>query len=159
MVHVPGPRVTSSKATGWPGVPEARRRIMRSNTRRDTSPERAIRSALHAAGLRFRVDFPIKVAGGRPIRPDVVFPRRRVAVFIDSCWWHSCPEHGTTPKTNAEYWVPKLKSNVERDREQTARLRENKWQVLRIWTHVSPHDAVELVRRALEGNRTGRRRS
>src|SRR5436305_15111497 len=97
------------------GVPDARRRIMTANRRRDTGPELAVRSALHARGLRFRVDLPVRPASGRPIRPDVVFTRQRLALFIDGCWWHGCPEHGTRAVTNADYWGPKIDANRERE--------------------------------------------
>src|ERR1700732_2927625 len=95
----------------WLGVPEVRREIMRANRRRDSAPERALRSALHRAGLRFRVDFPIRTPGARPVRPDVVFPARRIAVFVDGCFWHGCPEHGTWPATNEAYWMQKIQAN------------------------------------------------
>jgi DNA mismatch endonuclease (patch repair protein) len=121
---------------------------MRANTRRDTGPELALRSALHRSGLRFRVDYPIPTEG-RPVRADVAFPRARLAVFLDSCFWHQCPQHATTPKANAAYWRPKLARNVERDREQDARLRAAGWRVLRIWGHVPPGEAVDLVLRAI----------
>ena len=76
---------------------------MRANRRRDTTPERILRSALHRLGWRFRVDLPVEV-GGRRVRPDIVFTRRRVAVFVDGCFWHACPEHGQQPTANASYW-------------------------------------------------------
>ncbi|HEX5583820.1 very short patch repair endonuclease [Gaiella sp.] len=121
------------------------------NRRRDTSPERAVRSALHAAGLRFRVDLPIRVEGTRPIRPDVVFPRRRVAVFVDGCFWHGCPEHGTLPaETNADYWAGKIAENRERDVRHTGLLESDGWRVVRAWEHEAPGEVVcrvaELVR-------------
>src|SRR2546421_1138470 len=95
-----------SKRSAWAGVPEERRRIMSANRRRDTGPERAVRSLLHARGLRFRVDFPIRAMRERPIRPDIAFPKHQLAVFIDGCFWHACPEHATFPATNREYWLP-----------------------------------------------------
>jgi DNA mismatch endonuclease (patch repair protein) len=94
-----------------------------------------LRSELHSRGLRFRVDFPIRVTGRRPIRPDVVFTRRRVAVFVDGCFWHGCPAHGSTPKSNTGYWLPKLRRTQERDRETERALREAGWLVLRVWEH------------------------
>lgn len=75
---------------------------MRGNRRRDTAPELRLRSALHARGWRFRVDLPIAVDGGRA-RPDLVFTRWRVAVFVDGCFWHSCPVHGRPPLSNSGY--------------------------------------------------------
>ncbi|WP_081622573.1 very short patch repair endonuclease [Jongsikchunia kroppenstedtii] len=123
--------------TSWASS-EGSRRSMQSNRRRDTQPEVRVRRLLHAAGLRYRVDFaPL---GGRR-RADIVFTRRQIAVFIDGCYWHGCPEHATLPKRNADYWLPKLKRNIERDRETDASLRAAGWQVLRFWEHEDP-DAV-----------------
>lgn len=116
--------------------------------RTDTKPEKALRSALHAAGLRFRKDHRIDVGSLKP-RPDIVFTRARVAVFVDGCYWHCCPVHGTQPKTNAGYWTPKLARNVERDREQDEALIEADWTVVRIWEHVTLPLAVETVVEAL----------
>jgi DNA mismatch endonuclease (patch repair protein) len=118
---------------------------MRGNRRRDTRPERAVRSALHRAGLRFRVDLAIQVADGRPIRPDLVFPRQRVAVFVDGCFWHGCPDHGTRPVTNSEYWLPKIEANRGRDRRNTRALEAQGWTVLRAWEHEEPSLVVERV--------------
>src|SRR4051794_28603431 len=106
---------TGARTGAWPGVPEARRKAMRANRRRDTGPELELRSALHALGLRFRVDVPIRPSEGRPVRPDVVFPRRRVAVFVDGCFWHGCPAHWTRSRTNQGYWDEKVVANRERD--------------------------------------------
>ncbi len=121
---------------------------MRGNTRVSTTPERRLRSELHAAGMRFRVDFPIRIAGRRPIRPDIVFTRRRLAVFVDGCFWHGCPEHGRQPKSNNSYWAAKLEINRRRDVEQTAALEDDGWIVLRVWEHDVP-DGLRLVRAAL----------
>jgi DNA mismatch endonuclease (patch repair protein) len=131
-----------------PSSPAARRKML-SNRRRDTTPELALRSALHRRGLRFRVDFPVS-AGGRSVRPDIVFTRDRLAVYIDGCFWHGCPEHATQPKANAEYWGPKLRANIARDRRATAALEESGWTVLRVWEHVPVEDAVAAVVRTLQ---------
>ena len=136
---------SSAARDPWPGVPADRRRIMAANRRRDTSPELRLRSALHARGLRFRVDYPIRVPGRRPIRPDVVFTRARVAVFVDGCFWHGCPDHGTLPKSNAEYWVPKLARNRERDEQADRLLADAGWHVVRIWEHEKIQDATARV--------------
>lgn len=117
---------------------------MRANRRRDTKPEQALRSALHLRGLRFRKDFPIR-AGKRLVKPDIVFTRRRVAVFLDGCFWHACPDHGNTPRRNSSYWVWKLKRNVERDRSVNEALAEAGWGVIRVWEHESPADAAALI--------------
>lgn len=110
------------------------------NRRVNSIPERRLRSALHAAGLRYRVDLPIRLPGRRPIRPDVVFTRRRIAVFVDGCFWHGCPEHGRAPKRNDDYWSAKLETNRRRDLEQTAALEADGWTVVRLWEH-EPLDA------------------
>ncbi|MBI5309500.1 MAG: very short patch repair endonuclease [Actinobacteria bacterium] len=133
----------------WPGVETARRRIMSANRRRDTGPELRLRSSLHRSGLRFRVDLPIPVPGRRPIRPDVVFTRPRVAIFLDGCFWHGCPEHGSIPKTNAAYWLSKIARNRERDHQTDRLLGEAGWVVVRIWEHESMEQATSRVFEAL----------
>ena len=122
---------------------------MRANRRRDTTPELRLRSALHRLGWRFRVDLPVEAAGRR-VRPDIVFTRRRVAVFVDGCFWHACPEHGQRPRANASYWEPKLRRNVERDQADTNSLESAGWKVLRLWEHESAHDAVTAVQAVLK---------
>lgn len=120
--------------------------------RRDTAAERRIRSLLHQDGLRFRVDFPIRVGRARPIRPDVVFQRARLAVFIDGCFWHGCPHHGRRESgKNSEYWGPKISRNRERDAEQIETLRGNGWSVLRVWEHTDPEDAAASIKHELIG--------
>jgi DNA mismatch endonuclease (patch repair protein) len=119
---------------------------MRAIRRRDTAPERMIRTALHRRGLRFRVDYLIRVQGRSP-RPDIVFTKKRVAVFVDGCFWHGCSVHARRPTQNASYWGPKIARNIERDLEQNARLEQAGWRVLRIWEHEPVDEAVErLVR-------------
>jgi DNA mismatch endonuclease, patch repair protein len=110
---------------------------MRGNRRRDTKPEVAVRSALHRRGLRFRVDHPVQLPG-RVVRADIVFPRKRLAVFIDGCFWHQCPIHATLPQTNTDYWLPKLERNVKRDRLIDELLGGIGWSVLRAWEHEAP---------------------
>lgn len=121
---------------------------MLGNKRTGTKPETALRSALHAAGLRFRKDHRLDLGDVKP-RPDIVFTRAKVAVFVDGCYWHCCPEHGTQPKKNADYWTPKLARNVERDRQHDEALREAGWAVVRIWEHVPLPEAVTAVREAV----------
>lgn len=107
-----------------------------------------MRRLLHAAGLRYRVDFaPL---GGRR-RADIVFTRRRIAVFIDGCYWHGCPKHATLPKRNADYWLPKLERNIERDRETDAILQAAGWRVLRHWEHEDPAIVADAISRAVGG--------
>jgi DNA mismatch endonuclease (patch repair protein) len=125
-------------------------RIMRANRRVDTGPESAVRSWLHRAGYRFRKDVTLRV-GSRLTRPDIVFPRLKLAVFIDGCFWHGCPRHGTTPRHNAWYWTSKLDRNRARDVSRTADLRRAGWVVRRYWEHEPAHEVAqrvaELVRR------------
>jgi DNA mismatch endonuclease (patch repair protein) len=121
---------------------------MRGNRERDTKPELRLRSLLRARGLRFSANVQIEVPGLR-VRPDVVFNRRRVAVFVDGCFWHSCRWHGTSPRANTHYWLPKLKRVVARDRKVKRLLKSAGWTVIRVWEHVPPDRAADLVRKAL----------
>lgn len=111
--------------------------------RRDTAPETALRRALHSRGFRFQVDHP--VAGLPRRRADIVFTRVRLAVFVDGCFWHACPEHGTTPRTRNAWWTEKLDRNVARDRDTDARLRGAGWTVLRFWEHQSAEECADIV--------------
>jgi DNA mismatch endonuclease, patch repair protein len=117
---------------------------MRANRRKDTKPELALRRALHAQGYRYRKDYRLELAGAR-VRPDIAFTARRVAVFVDGCFWHCCPEHGSQPANNTWYWEPKLARNVERDRAADAALDAAGWCVVRIWEHESLEAAVAAV--------------
>lgn len=123
----------------------------RRQPRRDTKPELALRRELHRRGLRYRVDRP-PIAGMRS-RADVVFGPSKVAVFVDGCFWHGCPEHATAPRNNADWWRAKLDANVERDLRVGVQLAEAGWEVLRIWEHEDPVEAADrveqLVRRRL----------
>ena len=125
---------------------------MQGNRGRDTKPEIAVRRRVHAAGLRYRVDF-------RPLpqlnrRADLVFTRYRIAVFIDGCFWHGCPEHHTISKSNRSFWAEKASRNRERDRQTDQILRSESWCVLRFWEHEDPAEVasqiVEMVRSAAE---------
>ena len=107
---------------------------MQANRRRDTTPELAVRRLLHAQGLRYRVDYSVTTER-RPIRVDIAFPKRRLAIFIDGCFWHGCPTHATMPRQNADYWGPKLDRNKHRDVEHTQLLEARGWHVRRFWTH------------------------
>lgn len=119
------------------------RRRMQRQPRRDTKPELALRRELWRRGLRYRVD--ITPISGLRRRADMVFTRARVAVYVDGCYWHSCPEHGTVPKANREWWVAKLEANVARDRDTDARLLAAGWQVVRVWEHASVADAADRI--------------
>jgi DNA mismatch endonuclease, patch repair protein len=119
------------------------RKTMLGNKRRDTKPELAVRRMLHARGLRYRVDLaPLK---GYRRRADVVFTRRRLAIFIDGCFWHGCPLHYRVPGTNAGYWQPKIARNVERDAETTLALVAAGWTVLRYWEHMPASEIVNSI--------------
>ncbi|GAA4747891.1 very short patch repair endonuclease [Nocardioides endophyticus] len=131
-----------SEYTPWASS-AAVRATMRGNRRRDTVPELAIRRAVHALGLRYRVD-------AKPIpdlnrRADLVFTRARVAVFVDGCYWHGCPDHGTVAVTNADYWTSKIRRNRARDRDTDAVLAARGWVALRIWEHEPVASAVERI--------------
>jgi DNA mismatch endonuclease (patch repair protein) len=117
---------------------------MRANPRTGTDPEMALRSELHRRGLRFRKDLPLRVRD-RVVRPDIVFTRARLAVFVDGCFWHACPEHGTQPKANTDYWRPKLERNVTRDLAVNAALAAAGWRVLRAWEHEPVSDVARRV--------------
>jgi DNA mismatch endonuclease (patch repair protein) len=122
---------------------------MRANRRADTSPERALRSELHRHGLRFRKDLRLSIGTGW-VRPDVVFTRARIAVFVDGCFWHRCPEHGRMPKANRDYWEPKLTNNVRRDHRNDRELVAAGWRVLRFYEHVPPPAAAVQVLEAVQ---------
>lgn len=124
---------------------------MLSTPRRDTPPELAFRSALHRMGFRYRVDQrPLPALRGRA---DLVFPTERVAVYIDGCFWHGCPAHGTWPKANAKWWRDKIETNRARDVETNRRLRNAGWVVVRVWEHEDATVAAGRVARAVERRR------
>ena len=122
---------------------------MRANRRTDTKPELALRHALHRLGYRYRKDYRLDLDSGRRVRPDIAFTARKVAVFVDGCFWHACPEHGSKPRANEWYWSPKLIKNVERDRVNDAALILAGWTVIRLWEHVPLDEAVTTVVTAL----------
>ncbi len=128
-------------------------RSMHGNRARDTKPELLVRSALHASGLRFRVDYRPSTTSRS--RGDVVFTRLRLVVFVDGCFWHSCPAHATTPSSNVDYWGPKLARNRERDAEATALLQSEGWTVLRFWEHEAPEAVASVVTRRARRLRDG----
>jgi DNA mismatch endonuclease (patch repair protein) len=110
--------------------------------RRDTPAELALRSALTRYGCRYRVDWPLP---GTRRRADVAFPRHKIAVFVDGCFWHGCPKHRSWPKTNAEWWRAKLLANVARDRHTDAHLKSFGWRVFRFWAHADMMVAAKRV--------------
>ncbi|MFC8200618.1 very short patch repair endonuclease [Streptomyces sp. NPDC057298] len=119
---------------------------------RDTAPEVAVRRLLHAAGMRYRVNVPVPGIPRRTI--DVVFPRAKIAIFMDGCFWHGCPVHATRPKANAEWWRAKLDKNMARDLETTEHLAAGGWTVLRFWEHESAEDVVRRIAAAVESRRS-----
>lgn len=126
---------------------------MARQARRDTAPELLLRRELHRLGLRYRVD---QALPGMPRRrADVLFSRAKVAVFVDGCFWHGCPEHKTAPANNAGWWTAKLARNVERDRETDAHLSSLGWTVLRFWEHENMKQAATDIDQIVRG-RVGR---
>lgn len=106
---------------------------------------------MHARGLRFRKDYRIDTGGVR-VRADVAFPRTRIAIFLDGCFWHQCPIHATQPKSNAAFWAEKLQRNVDRDRRVRSALTDSGWTVVRVWEHERADTAacrIEAVVRSL----------
>lgn len=121
----------------------ANRKTMQGNRSRDTRPELLVRSAVHARGLRYRV-------AARPVHgvhrsADLLFTRARVAVFLDGCFWHGCPEHFRLPATNPDYWGPKIASNAARDAETDRLLAAEGWTVLRFWEHAVAIEAATHI--------------
>ncbi|WP_374955473.1 very short patch repair endonuclease [Streptomyces sp. Ru72] len=138
-----GRRSVAGDHASWATTPGTRR-SMQGNKGRDTKPELALRRAVHALGLRYRVST-------RPLphlrrTADLVFTRARIAVFLDGCFWHGCPEHHTVATSNADYWSSKVEANRRRDRETDRLLGEAGWSVLRVWEHEDPLAAAARVR-------------
>lgn len=119
---------------------------MQSQRVRDTAPEMALRRELHRRGLRYRVDYPVLPRR----RADIVFTKARVAVFVDGCFWHGCPEHGTWPQNNAEWWRTKIEANRARDANTDERLRADGWTVVRVWEHEDAPSAAARVEHACQ---------
>jgi DNA mismatch endonuclease (patch repair protein) len=114
----------------------------------NTKPELMLRQALHRAGRRFRVQYRVPGLPRRSV--DIAFTRSRVAVMVDGCFWHACPEHASWPRNNAEWWRDKLEANVARDRETDRRLEALGWIVVRVWEHEPTGAAVEKVLTAID---------
>jgi DNA mismatch endonuclease, patch repair protein len=125
---------------------------MQRQRQRDTAPEMALRSALYRAGFRYRVDCRLE---GLRCRADLAFPKERVAVFVDGCFWHGCPDHGTSPRAHAVWWRKKIDANVTRDRDTDERLEAAGWTVVRVWEHDEPNDSVSRVAAAVNARRSG----
>lgn len=135
--------MTETRHYPWPSSALATA-VMRANRKTGTEPEVVVRSELHRLGLRFRKNHRLRV-GDLTTCPDIVFPRTRVAVYIDGCFWHQCPLHGNIPMRNTWYWMPKLRRNVERDLRTTDRLRSEGWAVLRFWEHQRPQECALAI--------------
>lgn len=116
--------------------------------RRDTAPEVAIRRLLHARGLRYRVAYP--VPGNRRRTIDIAFTRLKIAVFVDGCFWHNCPQHGTQPGSNAEWWIVKLAANKARDRDTGRHLESLGWISIRFWEHESAEGVARSVAKVVD---------
>lgn len=128
---------------------------MKATRQRDTGAEIALRSELHARGLRYRVHR--RIVPGVRREADVVFGPTKVAVFVDGCFWHCCPIHGSMPRANARWWREKLEKNERRDRDTDRRLQRAGWKVVRVWEHDDPRKAADRVRRAVLSRRSSDR--
>lgn len=127
---------------------EQRKKCMSRIRGKNTSPEIKIRKMLFAAGIKgYRVHYHL------PGKPDIVFIRRKIAIFIDGCFWHKCPECFTEPATRKDFWMEKINSNVERDKKVTNKLQDSGWRVIRFWEHEvrkNPDDVVERIIKELD---------
>lgn len=129
------PRVRSSS-------PEASRRMAKVR-QKGTNAEIALRREMYRLGLRYRIDYEVLKKPRRVA--DIAFPGRKIAIFVDGCFWHGCPEHATWPKQNAEFWRQKIEANRRRDADTNDRLSSLGWTVLRFWSHESPAEAARTV--------------
>ena len=127
---------------------------MQANTPRDTKPELALRRAVHARGLRYYVNRrPVKAVRRTA---DLVFPRLRLAVFLDGCFWHGCPQHHTVAKTNAAFWAEKLATNRRRDAGTNELLADAGWTVVRVWEHEATDEAAARIAETVSALRARR---
>jgi len=110
-------------------TPAQRSRCMSKIRGKNTKPELILRRALWRKGYRYRIHYPIEG------KPDIVFPGKKVAVFIDGCFWHGCPLHGKKPTNNSDFWRKKIERNIRRDLDVNIALREQHWTVVRVWEH------------------------
>lgn len=124
-------------------TPASTSRRMSKVRQRDTSAEMALRRELHRRNLRYRVNYTVLTKPRRVA--DIVFPRLKIAIFVDGCFWHGCPEHASWPKSNAEFWREKIEANRARDADTNARLLSAGWYVVRVWEHERPEDAAKKI--------------
>ena len=127
---------------------DATRKSMQANKSQNTGPEMALRHELFRRGLRYRVGVAPLPGVRRTV--DIVFPRAKVAVLVDGCFWHGCPEHHRLPKNHSEYWNTKVTRNAERDKATTQLLENAGWHVIRLWEHEPVAEMADLVQRAVE---------
>lgn len=132
-----------------PSSREASRRMARVR-QKGTRAEIDLRKVLHARGLRYRLQVPLLTQPRR--LADIVFPRARVAVFVDGCFWHGCPEHASWPKSNADFWREKIETNRARDDDTNRRLIALGWKVVRIWSHEAPEEAAARLEALVRSN-------
>ena len=125
-----------------PSSPEASKRLARVR-QKGTSAELHLRRALHAQGLRYRLHLAVLAKPRRTA--DIVFTKQRLAVFVDGCFWHGCPKHSSWPKSNADFWRNKIKTNKARDADTNERLKAAGWRVIRVWEHEDPTIAATLI--------------
>lgn len=133
-----------------PSSPEASRRLSLVR-QKGTSAELDLRRALHAKGLRYRLHQALLRKPRRAA--DIVFPRSRVAVFVDGCFWHGCPLHASWPKSNAEFWRQKIENNRSRDQDTDSRLKADGWLVVRVWEHEDPDGAAKRIATLVEARK------
>jgi DNA mismatch endonuclease (patch repair protein) len=148
LAHSAALETRPQEAVSWAATPGVRA-IMQGNKGRDTRPELAVRSAVHALGLRYRV-------GVRPLArvrrtADLVFPRQKVAVFVDGCFWHGCSSHHRPATRNSEFWSAKIEGNIARDADTDRQLTDAGWRVIRVWEHEDPAAAAGSIRSAVRG--------
>lgn len=136
-----------------PSSPEASPRMAKVR-QKGTGAEIALRRELYRRGLRYRVDFEVLKKPRRVA--DIAFPGRMIAVFVDGCFWHGCPEHATWPKQNSDFWRQKIETNRARDADTNERLRNAGWTVLRFWEHEPPIDAAVIVVQTVAMDRSKR---
>lgn len=147
------PNLAAASRSSW-ATTAAVRESMRANRSRDTKPELALRRALHALGLRYRVH--IRPVPDAACEPDIIFTRRRVAVFVDGCYWHGCPQHHRAPRAHADYWAVKIARNMERDRDTDQRLIQSGWLPLRVWEHEDPDSAASRIAEVVRARQNDR---